>query len=115
MRMKHTAIVLLLVSLSNRAYAQAAFPVDTEKLAQRADETTTISLDKNMLQFASKFLSSSDEDREAQRIIARLDGIYVRTYEFKAPNKYSASELEGFRRPFSGPEWSRIVSVHGKE
>ena len=89
MRMKHSAIFLLLMVLTNRAYSQAAFPVDTTILAERADETTTISLDKNMLRFAGKFLSSSEEDREAQRIIAKLDGIYVRTYEFKKPNAYS--------------------------
>jgi hypothetical protein len=120
MRIKHAAIFLLaifllLMAFSNRAYAQDTFPVDTTKLAERADETTTVSLDKNMLQFASRFLSSNDEDREARRIIANLDGIYVRTFEFKTPNAYSASELEAFRRPFAGPEWSHIVSVHGKE
>ncbi len=115
MRMKHIATIALLVVLSNRAYTQAIFPVDTAKLAERAEETTTISLDKNMLQFASKFLSSSNEDREAHRIIANLEGIYVRTFEFKKPNAYSSSELEAFRRPFGGSEWSHIVSVRGKE
>jgi Domain of unknown function (DUF4252) len=115
MRMKHSAIFLLLMVLSSRAYGQAAFPVDTAKLAERADEATTISLDKTMLQFAGKFLSSSEDDREAQRIIAKLDGIYVRTYEFKKPNTYSASEVEAFRRQFASPEWSRIVAVHAKE
>jgi hypothetical protein len=114
MRMKCSAIVLLLAAVGGRAYTQA-FPVDTGKLAERADQTTAISLDKNMLQFAGKFLSSSEEDREAQHIISKLDGIYVRTYEFKKPNAYSAPELETFRRQFAGPEWSSIVSVHGKE
>jgi|HubBroStandDraft_6_1064221.scaffolds.fasta_scaffold00160_8 hypothetical protein len=115
LRVKHSALVVLLVVLGNRASSQAAFPVDTAKLAERADETTSISLDKTMLQFAGKFLSSSEEDREAQRIIAKLDGIYVRTYGFKKPNTYSASEIESFRRQFSGPEWSRIVAVHAKD
>jgi hypothetical protein len=115
MRMKQSAIFLLLMVLSRRAYSQAAFPVDTAKLAERADEATTISLDKNMLRFAGKFLSSSDEDRQAQQIIAKLDGIYVRTYEFKKPNAYSASEVEAFRRQFASSEWSRIVAVHAKE
>jgi Domain of unknown function (DUF4252) len=115
LKMKHAAFILLFLALGSRAFSQAPFPVDTTKLAERADESTTISLDKTMLQFAGKFLSSSEEDREAQRIIAKLDGIYVRTYEFKSSNSYSASDLDAFRRPFSGPEWSRIVAVHGKE
>jgi len=115
MKMKLLALMAVFLFATTPARAQAAFPVDTSKLAERAEETTTVSLDKNMLQFASKFLSSSNEDQEARRIIANLDGIYVRTFEFKAPNSYSAAELQGFRRPFSGPEWSHIVSVHSKE
>jgi hypothetical protein len=113
--MKYSAMFLLLVALSNRAYTQAAFPVDTAKLAERAKETTSISLDKNMLQFAGKFLSSDDEDREAQQIIAHLDGIYVRTYGFKKPNTYSPSEVEAFRRQLTSSGWSCIVSERGKK
>lgn len=118
MTMKKPTIPLLLVLcvlLGHRAQAQAAFPVDTTKLAARADETTTVSLDKNMLRFASKFLSNDEDDRQAKRLIENLDGIYVRTFEFKTPGAYTAAELEAFRKPFSGPEWSHIVSVHGKQ
>jgi hypothetical protein len=115
MRMRYSAMFLLLVALSNRAYTQAPLPVDTAIFAERAQETTSISLDKNMLQFAGKFLSSSDEDREAKQIIANLDGIYVRTYEFQKANAYSPSEIEAFRRQLATPDWSRIVSVHDKE
>jgi hypothetical protein len=110
--------VLVLAGLllaSHRALAQGDFPFDTSKLAARADETTTVSLDKNMLRFASKFLNDDAEDRQARRIIENLDGIYVRTFEFKAPGSYSAAELETFRKFFAGSEWSHIVSVHGKE
>ena len=115
LKMKYAAIVFLLLALGNRAHSQEPFPVDTTKLAERADQATSISLDKTMLQFASKFLSSSEDDRDAKRIIAKLDGIYVRTYEFKKSALYSMADLESFRRPFSGPGWSRIVAVHGKE
>jgi uncharacterized protein DUF4252 len=113
--MKPAAIILLLLALGTRAHSQETFPVDTTKLAERADQATTISLDKTMLRFAGKFLSSSEDDREAKRIVEKLDGIYVRTYEFKKSTTYSVAELEAFRRPFSGPEWSRIVAVHSKE
>ena len=118
MNLKKPVIPMLLVLLalvSHHAQAQAAFPVDTSKLAGRADETTTVSLDKKMLRFASRFLSNDEDDRQAKRIIENLDGIYVRTFEFKASETYTAAELEAFRKPFSGPEWSHIVSVHGKE
>jgi hypothetical protein len=108
-------VLAVFLLVSHRAQAQPDFPFDTSKLAARADETTTVSLDKNMLRFASKFLNDDDEDRQARRIIENLDGIYVRTFEFKTPGSYTSAELEAFRKPFAGPEWSHIVSVHGKE
>jgi len=115
MNIQRSAAILFLALISYRANAQAAFPVDTSKLAGRADETTTVSLDKNMLRFASKFLSSNEEDRQARRIIENLDGIYVRTFEFKSPGAYTSAELDTYRKPFATPEWSHIVSVHGKD
>jgi Domain of unknown function (DUF4252) len=115
MKIHRTTVILFLMTLTSLADAQAVFPVDTSKLAARADETTTVSLDKNMLRFASKFLNDDNEDRQARHLIENLDGIYVRTFEFKAPGAYTAAELETFRKPFAGPEWSHIVSVHGKE
>lgn len=120
MKIQRAAAVFLLalagfLLVGPRALAQGDFPFDTSKLAARADETTTVSLDKNMLRFASKFLNDDAEDRQARRIIENLDGIYVRTFEFKAPGSYTPAEVEAFRKPFSGAEWSHIVSVHGKE
>lgn len=115
MKLNYAAFLLLSVVFTQPVCAQAAFPVDTAKLAERAEETTAVSLDKSMLQFACKFLTSNEEDREARRIISNLDGLYVRTFEFKSPNAYSAAELDALRHPFSSSEWSHIVSVHGKE
>src|ERR1700732_2883165 len=113
--MKHISMLILALGLlASPTVAQANFPAGTEKFADRASETTDISLDKSMLAFASKFLSSSPQDVEARRIIATLDGIYVRSFEFEKPGVYSSAELEAIRRQFAGSEWSHIVSVRSK-
>jgi len=105
---------LLSLLLAEAAMAQRKFPAGIEKFAARAEETTDVSLDKSMLNFASKFLSSREQDQQARRIIASLEGIYVRSYEFNKPGAYTAAEIAALRQQFQGPGWSHIVSVRGK-
>jgi hypothetical protein len=115
MKLNVTLIALLAMGLrATAADPPPKFPIDTEKFAKRASTATEITLDKNMLEFAAKFLSSSKEDQEGRRIIANLDGIYVRTYAFAHPGEYSAAEIDALRQPFQAAEWSHIVSVRAK-
>src|ERR1700675_2130264 len=71
------------------------FPVTLEKeLAARASNYTEVSMDKKMLAFAGKFMSREDEDLEIKRLIEKLDGIYVREYDFDKAGQYTAADLE---------------------
>src|SRR5947209_10794789 len=73
-------------------------PASLEALAARASETVEVNLDQRMLQLASRFLDSKDEDdQEARRIIQGLKAIYVRSYEFSKPGEYNPAELEPVR------------------
>jgi hypothetical protein len=86
-------------------------PPELEKeLAARASDVTEVTLDKNMLGFASKFMNGKDSDEAAaQKLIQGLDGIYVRSYEFDKPGEYSMDQLESLRKVFETPEWSPLV------
>lgn len=90
-------------------------PVEKE-LAARASNVTEVTLGKNMLGFAAKFLDGKDKDEEATRhLIEGLDGIYVREYEFDKEGQYSAVDIEKLRSYFqAGGEWSSIVHEHDK-
>jgi hypothetical protein len=92
------------------------FPVALEKeLAARASKYTEVSMDKKMLTFAGKFLSKDEaDDIEAKQIIDKLDGIYVREYDFDEPGQYTAADLELIRRQFKGSEWSPMVRERSK-
>lgn len=91
------------------------FPVALEKeLAARASKYTEVSMDKKMLTFAGKFLSKDEDDIEAKQIIEKLDGIYVREYDFDEPGQYTAADLELIRRQFNGSEWSPMVRERSK-
>lgn len=102
-------------SLSVAAQAtQPPFPVTIEKqLAARASEYTEVTLDRKMLAFASHFMDNED-DAEGKRIVARLNGVYVRTYEFEKPGQYTPEDLDAIRRQFQTAEWSPMVKQRSK-
>jgi hypothetical protein len=87
----------------------APFPVTLGKeLAARASNYTEVSLDRKMLDFASQFMNDRD-DAEGKRIVQKLNGVYVRSYEFDKPGQYTAADLEAIRRQFETPEWTTLV------
>jgi hypothetical protein len=84
-------------------------PVEKE-LAARASDVTEVTLGKNMLAFAAKFMHDKDEDEAATRhLIEGLDGIYVREYQFDKEGQYSMDDIESLRKYFETSEWSPIV------
>ena len=106
--------LILFASIPAAAQSGSPFPVTLEKqLASRATNFTEVSLDKNMLNFASKFLDGKGgkdgDEAEVKRLISKLDGIYVRTYEFDKPGQYTPEDLEGIRKQFANPVWSSVV------
>ncbi len=118
--MKSQILVLILgvTGLAGMAMAQSQpasplmLPPAVEKeLAARASNVTEVTLNKSMLAFASKFMNGKDQDdAAAQQLIAGLDGIYVRDYEFDKPGEYSMDVVDNLRQQFQTPEWSQIVS-----
>jgi Domain of unknown function (DUF4252) len=84
-------------------------PVEKE-LAARATNVTEVTLGKNMLAFAAKFMNGKDKDDAAARqLIEGLDGIYVRDYEFDKPGLYSMEDVDKLRKYFETSEWSPMV------
>ena len=85
-------------------------------LASRAVESVDVSLDSNLLQLASRFLSDSKTDEaQAKKLISGVKAIYVKSYEFDKPGQYSEADVEGVRAQVRGPAWSRIVGVQSKK
>lgn len=87
-----------------------------DKLAEKASETVTVSLDGNLLQLASRFLSSDDPDQaQVKKLVASLKGVYVRNFEFDKVGEYQASDLEPIRSQLKDPKWKNIVQVRGHD
>jgi hypothetical protein len=85
-------------------------PAVEKQLAARASNVTEVTLGKNMLAFAAKFMNGKDKDEAGvQRLIEGLDGIYVREYEFDKEGQYSMEEIEQLRKYFETSEWTPMV------
>lgn len=113
--MKTAGLLAAALLLAGAAPAQQV-KWNFDKLAARASNTVDVSLGGSLLQFATKFLSDEDKDEaKVKKLVGELKGIYVKSFEFKKPGEYSASDLESFRAPLRPPEWERIVGVHSNE
>jgi hypothetical protein len=85
-------------------------PAVEKDLAAHASDVTEVTLDKNMLAFAAKFMDGKDKDDDATRqLIQGLDGVYVRDYEFDKEGQYSMDMIDQLRQHFETSEWSPIV------
>jgi hypothetical protein len=114
MKNRIMTLVLGAVALAVPALAQTSplpLPPAIEKeLAARASNVTEVTLGKNMLAFAAKFMNGKDKDEAAtQQLIEGLDGIYVRSYEFDKDGQYSMEEIEKLRQAFETSEWTPMV------
>lgn len=111
MRLGALALIVLGFALLARAQDGLPLPSPVEKeLAARASDVTEVTLDKNMLGFAAKFLNEKDDDQShVRKLISGLKGIYVREYEFDKDGQYSLDDVARLRSYFETPEWSPIV------
>jgi hypothetical protein len=98
------------------AWAQEIkLPVNLEALADKADDAVTVTMDKSMLQLAARFMNDKDDDEAGVRkLVAGLDGIYVRSFQFKHEGEYSMADVEAVRSQLQSPAWGRLVGVRSK-
>ena len=86
-----------------------------DRLADTAKDTVDVTVDSAMLKETAGFLAGKGSDaRQVHELIEGITGIYVKSFEFGAPNAYSESDIELIRKQVSGPGWSRVVGVRGR-
>jgi len=80
-------------------------------LAAKAVETVDVTLDGPLLRLAARVLDVDDDDqRVARDMIRKLEGIYVKSYQFDDENAYDTAVLDKVRAQL-GPSWKRLVMV----
>jgi hypothetical protein len=107
------ALAMAAGMLAAAAPAQEGLPLAPEvekQLAAKASDVTEVTLGKNMLDFAAKFMKDKDADEaQARKLIQGLKGIYVREYTFDKEGDYSMAQLQQLRAYFETAEWSPVV------
>ena len=91
-----------------------------EKLSSKASEVNDVTLDGAMLELAWKFIQADGDPEAAQLrdVLKGLKGIYVKNFEFDAPNQYSQADVDAIRAQLASPAWQRIIesrSEHARE
>src|SRR5579862_1231991 len=110
------ATLLLAVALTPLFSQELVLPPNMEVLAQHAKESVKVTLDGSLLQLAARMIPDDDpHSGTLKKIIAGIQGIYVRSFEFDSDGVYSAADLEQLKAQFKDPSWARIVSVVSKE
>jgi hypothetical protein len=86
-----------------------------DRLADKAEETVDVTVDASMLKETAGFLAGKGSDTvKVQQILQGITGIYVKSFEFSAPNSYTEADVDTVRKQLAGPGWSRIVGIREK-
>jgi hypothetical protein len=115
---KALVLVALALLMPSLAAAQGArLQLDQlSALGRRAKEVVDVTLDPAMLKLATGFLSAGKgNDNAIKDVIAGLQGIYVKVFEFENDGAYSSADVESVRKQFAAPGWARMVVVNSKE
>jgi hypothetical protein len=107
----------LLLALSLPAAGQEIRSLKAlDALEAKASERVNVTLDANLLQMASKFLSQDEPDEaKVKKLVHKLRGVYVRGFEFDHDNAYSTADVEAIRGELKAPAWSRIVDAASRK
>lgn len=109
------AMLLLAASLAPLVAQEPSLPPNLEALSARATESVRVTLDGPLLQLAAKMIPDEDGHTNALRkIVAGIQGIYVRSFQFENENEYNSGDVDSVKAQFRDPEWSRIVWVKCK-
>jgi Domain of unknown function (DUF4252) len=104
-------ILMLLCGGAAQAGAQQ-FQFHLDHLAAKASETVDLALTGPTLQLAATFIDGKDPDEaKVKKLISGLQGIWVKSYEFKEKGVWQPADLDRVRNQLRAPEWARIVGV----
>jgi hypothetical protein len=113
--MRQVRSLALAVVLAGVLWGQQ-FKFNLDHLEGKASDRVDVSLNSNMLQFAAKFLDTKDPDEaKVKQLINGMEGIYIRSFEFKKEGAYSQADLEQVRNQLKAPEWSRIFGIKNSD
>jgi hypothetical protein len=114
--MKSTiALLAFLLLAPGTALAQGArLQLDSlDRFASEASEVVNLTIDQGMLKFAAGFIKGDGDEAAVRQLLADLQGIYIKSFEFDREMTFSA-ELDAIRKQLAAPGWVRIIATDSK-
>ncbi len=106
---------LLLPAWGAAQSAKLTLP-DFSPLAAKATDSVNISLNPWLLRTAASLIDDKDADSAATKeLLAGIQSIEVRSFQFATDFAYSGADIERVRRQLSGPGWSQLMQVHNRK
>jgi hypothetical protein len=91
------------------------WPESLREASATAEENIEVTMDRSLLDFASRVLSDRNPDHvKAKRILQGLQSLYVKQLSFDRRNAYSRSALQGLRSQLNTSGWSRVAEVRSR-
>ncbi|MGA2777213.1 MAG: DUF4252 domain-containing protein [Steroidobacteraceae bacterium] len=108
-------LCLLLPAWATAQGARLNLP-DFSSLSAKATDSVNISLNPWLLRTVASMVDDKDlQTAEAKELLAGIESIQVRSFQFASDFAYASADIDGVRRQLSGPGWSRLVQVHDKK
>ncbi len=102
----------------NPQYAKAK--IDVSHLAALEDKAASVidvNVDRRTLRLAEKFFKNDDPDEKAiKELIAGIEGITVKIFEFEKEGEYQASDYQMLKTQIdNNPGWIKLAGVRSKK
>lgn len=85
-----------------------------DRLASEAVESVNVAIDPTMLKLASAFLKAEGEQAALKEMLTKIQGIYVRSFEFERENAYTSDDVSTIRKQLTAAPWARLVTIDSK-
>ena len=105
-------------NLAQSQYAKAKIDIShLAKLEDKASEVVDVTIDRRTLRLALKYFSNSKDPDEIKirDLVAGIEGIYVKVYQFENEKEYAVSDFETIHTQLKAPGWIRLAGVRSKK
>lgn len=102
----------------SQQYAKAKIDVShLTALEDKAASVIDVNVDRRTLRLAEKFFKNDNPDEKAiKELIAGIEGITVKVFEFEKEGEYQASDYQMLKTQIdNNPNWIRLAGVRSKK
>jgi len=100
----------VLMALATTASAQQLDLSSLDRLADKAESKTEITLDEATLNSTTALLSEKKgTEAVARKAVEGLKGLFLRSYEFEKPGSFKLEDLKPLMDQLKAPNWTPIL------